>query len=249
MSQSNRSSRRSDRGRGRRNRGGNNGNGGGNGNGGNSHGNGSGRGLPRGLPADETFSSLDDEDLIYDGSDDDGERMNVADLKKTSMTELTELAEGLNVENAAGMRKQDLMFAILKAQTEKQGKIFSEGVLETLPDGFGFLRAPEYNYLPGPDDIYVSPVPDPPLRSADRRHRVKGQVRPAQGRRALLRPDQGRGTSTSSTPRSARNKIFFDNLTPLYPRREAPAGGSVRRDVVSRIMDLDRRRWGRASAP
>ncbi|UCE88043.1 MAG: Rho termination factor N-terminal domain-containing protein, partial [Deltaproteobacteria bacterium] len=103
--------------------------------------------------------------------------MNVTELKQKTMQELTELAEGMNVENAAGLRKQDLIFALLKAQTEKEGKIFAEGVLETLPDGFGFLRAPDQNYLPGPDDIYVSPsqIRRFNLRTGDT---VSGQIRP-----------------------------------------------------------------------
>ncbi|HEX8369158.1 MAG TPA: Rho termination factor N-terminal domain-containing protein, partial [Pyrinomonadaceae bacterium] len=87
----------------------------------------------------------------------DGELLNLAVLKEMSISQLTTIAKDLGVEGASGMRKQELIFKVLAAQTEKSGLIFSEGVLETLPDGFGFLRAPEYNYLPGPDDIYVSP--------------------------------------------------------------------------------------------
>jgi len=83
--------------------------------------------------------------------------MNIKDLKKLKINELYKIAKELNVEGASGMRKQELIFAILQAQTEKNGLIFGEGVLEILPDGFGFLRAPDYNYLPGPDDIYISP--------------------------------------------------------------------------------------------
>ncbi len=93
----------------------------------------------------------------YAEGEENGEPMNVSELKAKSAAELTEIAEDLAVENAGGLRKQDLLFAILKAQTEKRGKVNAEGVLETLPDGFGFLRAPDQNYLEGPDDIYVSP--------------------------------------------------------------------------------------------
>src|SRR5882724_9751564 len=93
-----------------------------------------------------------------DGRDFGGEGfLNLADLKEMSISKLTSIAKGMDVPGATGMRKQELIFKVLAAQTEKSGLIFSEGVLETLPDGFGFLRAPEYNYLPGPDDIYVSP--------------------------------------------------------------------------------------------
>jgi transcription termination factor Rho len=103
--------------------------------------------------------------------------MNIKDLKKKKINELTKIAKELNVEGASGMRKQDLIFAILQAQTEKNGLIFGEGVLEILPDGFGFLRAPDYNYLPGPDDIYISPsqIRRFNLRTGDT---VSGQIRP-----------------------------------------------------------------------
>src|SRR5580765_5840835 len=102
---------------------------------------------------------------------------NLADLKEMSISKLTQIAKGMDVPGATGMRKQELIFKVLAAQTEKSGLIFSEGVLETLPDGFGFLRAPEYNYLPGPDDIYVSPsqIRKFDLRTGDT---VSGQIRP-----------------------------------------------------------------------
>ena len=113
------------------------------------------------------------------------------------------------------MRKQELIFKVLAAQTEKSGLIFSEGVLETLPDGFGFLRAPEYNYLPGPDDIYVSPsqIRKFDLRTGDT---VSGQIRPPkEGERyfALIKVE----AINFESPDQAREKVFFDNLTPLYP--------------------------------
>ncbi len=193
----------------------------------------------RGLPGVRDFQTLDDfpeDDFVDDGIEDaPGERMNVKDLKTTSMPELAELAEGLNVENAAGLRKQDLIFAILKAQTEKQGKIYAEGVLETLPDGFGFLRAPDQNYLAGPDDVYVSPsqIRRFGLRTGDT---VSGQIRsPKEGERyfALLKVE----SINFESPEAARHKILFDNLTPLYPHEkfnlEARSGG-----FTTRIIDL-----------
>src|SRR5512138_2338890 len=141
--------------------------------------------------------------------------MNIKDLKKKKINELNRIARDLNVEGASGMRKQELIFAILQAQTEKNGMIFGEGVLEILPDGFGFLRAPDYNYLPGPDDIYVSPsqIRRFSIRTGDT---VSGQIRPPkEGERyfALLKVEQ----VNFESPEVARDKIFFDNLTPLYP--------------------------------
>ena len=151
------------------------------------------------------------------------------------MQELTAVAEEMQVENAAGMRKQDLLFAILKAQTEQKGKIFADGVLEILQDGFGFLRAPDQNYLAGPDDVYVSPsqIRRFNLRTGDS---VRGQIRsPKEGERyfALLKVD----TINFEEPSKARHKILFDNLTPLYPQDrfnlDAESGG-----MTTRIIDL-----------
>ena len=162
-------------------------------------------------------------------------RINVVELKRRSMPELATLAEELSVENAAGMRKQDLIFAILKAQTAKRGRIYAEGVLETLPDGFGFLRAPEQNYLAGPDDIYVSPsqIRRFNLRTGDT---VLGQIRPPKETEryfALLKVDE----INFESPEVAKHKILFDNLTPLYPEEkfelESESGG-----VTTRIIDL-----------
>ncbi len=141
--------------------------------------------------------------------------MDIAQLKDMNIAALTQVAKDLNIQGASGMRKQELIFKILQAQTEKSGFIFSEGVLETLPDGFGFLRAPDYNYLPGPDDIYVSPsqIRKFDLRTGDT---VSGQVRPPKdGERyfALIKVE----AVNFEHPDEARNKIFFDNLTPLYP--------------------------------
>src|SRR5215470_8733520 len=140
---------------------------------------------------------------------------NLADLKEMSISKLTSIAKSMDVPGATGMRKQELIFKILQAQTEKSGLIFSEGVLETLPDGFGFLRAPEYNYLPGPDDIYVSPsqIRKFDLRTGDT---ISGQIRPPkEGERyfALIKVE----AINFEPPDVARDKIFFDNLTPLYP--------------------------------
>src|SRR5512138_3020489 len=144
--------------------------------------------------------------------------MNIVELKEKKINELNKLAKELNVVGASGMRKQDLIFAILQAQTEKNGLISGEGVLETLPDGFGFLRAVDYNYLPGPDDIYVSPsqIRRFNLRTGDT---VSGEVRPPkEGEKyfALLKVDN----VNFENPEAAKDKILFDNLTPLYPEEK-----------------------------
>ena len=132
-----------------------------------------------------------------------------------SIQKLNQVAKDMGIAGAAGLRKQELIFKILQTQAEKSGLIFSEGVLECLPDGFGFLRAPEYNYLPGPDDVYVSPsqIRRFDLRTGDT---ISGQIRPPkEGERyfALIKVD----AINFEPPEEARNKIFFDNLTPLYP--------------------------------
>ena len=157
----------------------------------------------------------DDDDLEdYEAYDGDS-LLDIADLKEMNISKLTQIAKDLEVPGATGMRKQELIFKILQAQTEKSGLIFSEGVLETLPDGFGFLRAPEYNYLPGPDDIYVSPsqIRKFDLRTGDT---ISGQIRPPkEGERyfALIKVE----AINFEPPDVARDKVFFDNLTPLYP--------------------------------
>jgi transcription termination factor Rho len=163
------------------------------------------------------------------------EIMNLSDLKHKKINELASLARDLNVEGAGGMRKQELIFAILQAQVEKNGVIFGGGVLEILPDGFGFLRAQDYNYLPGPDDIYVSPsqIRRFNLRTGDT---VTGQIRPPkEGERyfALLKVE----TVNFEDPSVARDKILFDNLTPLYPeqRLELETDGN---NFSARVMDL-----------
>jgi len=141
--------------------------------------------------------------------------MHLKDLKKKPISELTAMADEYQIEGAAGKRKQELIFALLQAQADKDGLITGEGVLETLPDGFGFLRAPDYNYLPGPDDIYVSPsqIRRFNLRTGDI---VAGQIRPPKESEryfALLKVE----TINYESPDAARTKILFDNLTPLYP--------------------------------
>jgi transcription termination factor Rho len=162
------------------------------------------------------------------------ETLDIRMLKEMKLPDLSKLAKELGVENATGMRKQDLIFGILQAQTEKSGLIFSEGVLECLPDGFGFLRAPEYNYLPGPDDIYVSPsqIRRFDLRTGDT---VSGQVRPPkEGERyfALIKVE----AVNFEHPDFAREKNLFDNLTPLYPQHRIRL--EVPTNMSSRVLDL-----------
>ncbi len=161
--------------------------------------------------------------------------LNINDLKDMSIQKLTQVAKDLNVAGATGMRKQDLIFQILKAQTELSGFMFSEGVLEVLPDGFGFLRAPDYNYLPGPDDIYVSPsqIRKFDLQTGDT---VSGQVRPPKdGERyfALIKVE----AVNFEAPDQARNKLFFENLTPLYPQERLRLE-TVSENLSARVMDL-----------
>jgi transcription termination factor Rho len=160
---------------------------------------------------------------------------NLADLKEMSISKLTQIAKSMDVPGATGMRKQELIFKVLAAQTEKSGLIFSEGVLETLPDGFGFLRAPEYNYLPGPDDIYVSPsqIRKFDLRTGDT---VSGQIRPPkEGERyfALIKVE----AINFESPDQAREKVFFDNLTPLYPEEQLRMETAAD-NLSSRVLDL-----------
>lgn len=141
--------------------------------------------------------------------------MNIEDIKRLPISELNNLAKDLNVPGASGMRRQDLIFAILQTQAEQNGVISGSGVLEILPDGFGFLRAVDYNYLPSPDDIYISPsqIRRFNLKTGDT---ISGEVRPPkEGEKyfALLKVD----TVNFESPEQARDKILFDNLTPLYP--------------------------------
>ena len=161
--------------------------------------------------------------------------LDLVELKDMSIQNLNQIAKDLGVAGAAGMRKQELIFKILQTQAEKSGLIFSEGVLECLPDGFGFLRAPEYNYLPGPDDVYVSPsqIRRFDLRTGDT---ISGQIRPPkEGERyfALIKVD----AINFEPPEEARNKIFFDNLTPLYPNERMKLE-TVKDNYSGRVMDL-----------
>jgi len=161
--------------------------------------------------------------------------LDLVELKDMSIQALNQIAKDLGVPGAAGLRKQELIFKILQTQAEKSGLIFSEGVLECLPDGFGFLRAPEYNYLPGPDDVYVSPsqIRRFDLRTGDT---VSGQIRPPkEGERyfALIKVD----AINFEPPEEARNKIFFDNLTPLYPDERLKLE-TAKDNFSGRVMDL-----------
>lgn len=161
--------------------------------------------------------------------------LNIGELKGMSIAKLTQVAKDLSVVGATGMRKQELIFQILKAQTEQSGFIFSEGVLEVLPDGFGFLRAPDYNYLPGPDDIYVSPsqIRKFDLQTGDT---ISGQIRPPkEGERyfALIKVE----AVNFESPEQARNKMFFENLTPFYPQERLTLESGAE-NLSARVMDL-----------
>ena len=170
-----------------------------------------------------------------DSASANGTILDLAKLKEMSISELARVAKEFEVEGASGMRKQELIFKLLAAQTEKSGLIFSEGVLETLPDGFGFLRAPEYNYLPGPDDIYVSPsqIRKFDLRTGDT---VSGQIRPPkEGERyfALIKVE----AINFEAPEHSREKVFFDNLTPLYPDEQLNMETGPEQ-IAARVIDL-----------
>ena len=161
--------------------------------------------------------------------------MNIDDIKRLPISELTKMAKDLDVAGASGMRRQDLIFSILQSQAEKNGVISGAGVLEILPDGFGFLRAVDYNYLPSPDDIYISPsqIRRFNLRTGDT---ISGEVRPPkEGEKyfALLKVD----TVNFESPDVARDKILFDNLTPLYPDEKLELESDPE-NLSTRIMDL-----------
>lgn len=161
--------------------------------------------------------------------------MNLKELKEKTISDLTKIAKELKVEGAASLRKQELIFALLQAQTEINGLIYGEGVLEILPDGFGFLRAPDYNYLPGPDDIYISPsqIRRFSLRTGDT---VSGQIRPPkEGERyfAMLRVE----AINFEEPEAARDKILFDNLTPIYPDSKYSLEADPK-NFSTRVMDF-----------
>ena len=161
--------------------------------------------------------------------------LNLKALKEKKISELAQIARNFNVDGASSLRKQDLIFAILQAQAEQSGFIYGEGVLEILSDGFGFLRSPDYNYLPGPDDIYVSPsqIRRFNLRTGDV---VSGQIRPPkEGERyfALLKVE----AINYEEPERAREKILFDNLTPLYPQEHLSLEHDPE-EYTTRIIDL-----------
>jgi transcription termination factor Rho len=164
-----------------------------------------------------------------------GAGMNLSALKEKNIPDLNAIAREMNVQATGGLRKQELIFKILQSQAEKDGLIYAEGVLEVLPDGFGFLRAPDYNYLPGPDDIYVSPsqIRRFDLRTGDT---ISGQVRPPKDSEryfALLKVE----AINFETPEQARDKIFFDNLTPLYPMERLRLEHESE-NLTTRVMDL-----------
>jgi transcription termination factor Rho len=161
--------------------------------------------------------------------------MNLTEMKRMSIKDLTQMANQYNIEGASSMRRQELIFALLAARADQKGEIWAEGVLETLPDGFGFLRAPDYNYLPGPDDIYVSPsqIRRFSLRTGDT---ITGQIRPPKESEryfALLKVDR----INHESPDAQRDKILFDNLTPLYPNQKLNLEYHPK-NLSTRILDL-----------
>jgi transcription termination factor Rho len=161
--------------------------------------------------------------------------MEIVELKSLKISELTKMAQELNVSGATGLKKQELIFRILEEQTKQEGLIFAEGVIEVLPDGYGFLRSPDYNYLPGPDDIYVSPsqIKRFGLRTGDT---VSGQIRPPKESErffALLKVE----AVNFENPEEAKKKILFDNLTPLYPEEKINME-HLPRDFSSRVMNM-----------
>jgi transcription termination factor Rho len=161
--------------------------------------------------------------------------MTIAELKEKNTAELSRIARSLEISGTSGLRKQDLIFRILQMQSEKEGHIFAEGVLEILPDGYGFLRSPDYNYLPGPDDIYISPsqIRKFDLKTGDT---ISGNVRPPhEGEKyfALVKIE----AINFESPEETRNKILFDNLTPLYPQERVKME-TVRENISGRVMDL-----------
>jgi transcription termination factor Rho len=166
-----------------------------------------------------------------------GAVMDIAQLKREPVGKLAEIAQGLEIEGASGMRKQELIFRIIEAQTQQKGFLFSEGVLQVLPEGYGFLRSPDYNYLPGPDDIYISPsqIKKFDLRTGDT---VSGQVRPPKESEryfALLRVETiNYEHPTDGKPKA---KVLFDNLTPLYPEERLDLEYKAT-DLTTRVIDL-----------
>ena len=161
--------------------------------------------------------------------------LNLIELKRKEIAELVKIAREYNIENASSMRRQDLIFGLLQAQTKQNGVIYGEGVLETLPDGFGFLRAPDYNYLPGPDDIYVSPsqIRRFNMRTGDT---ISGHIRPPKDSEryyALLKVEN----LNFETSDISKDKILFDNLTPLYPEERLTLECG-KEGLTARLIDL-----------
>lgn len=183
---------------------------------------------------------MDDEDYVEDddSTPDDGTGMNLSDLKRKTATDLMDLAREMQVEGVSRARKQDLIFAILKHHARSGESIYGDGVLEILQDGFGFLRSADMSYLAGPDDIYVSPsqIRRFGLRTGDQ---IAGKIRPPKdGERyfALLKVQ----TINEEPPENAKNKVLFENLTPLFPRQRfaLEQGNGSTEDITARIIDL-----------
>ena len=161
--------------------------------------------------------------------------MNVNELKQLKIKELADLASKLNIESYSGLNKQELIVKILEAETAKEGRVTARGVLEVLNEGYGFLRSPDFNYLPGPDDIYVSPsqIKRFSLRTG---HEVSGQIRPPKSKEkfyALLKLEEVNGKN----PEDLKRTILFDNLTPLYPDKKFNLEVNPK-DLSTRVMDL-----------
>jgi transcription termination factor Rho len=172
---------------------------------------------------------------IQEALDKEGEQLHISELQALNIKDLAKIAKKYKIAEAGKMSKQDLIFAVLQAQAEKHGLIFSEGVLEVLPEGYGFLRSPDYSYLPGPDDIYISPsqIRKFDLRTGDI---VSGQIRmPNEGERylALVKVD----AVNFEPPEEARHRIFYDNLTPLYPHERLRLE-TVKENLSARVMDI-----------
>ena len=192
--------------------------------------NGNGRGYP---VEDENYEETEASLAVAEGEGPG--RLNLKDLKEKRISELTRMARDMGVEGAAGMRKQELIFAVLQAHAAQKGTIYSEGVLEVLSDGFGFLRSPDYSYLPGPDDIYVSPsqLRRFNLRTGDT---ITGLIRPPKESEryfAMLKVE----SVNFEPPEVSRDKILFDNLTPLYPQQRLNMEFKAT-NMSTRIIDL-----------
>jgi transcription termination factor Rho len=184
---------------------------------------------------EDTQTKQEDPQTKHEDTQTKQKALDLSDLKEMNIQALNAMARELNVEGAAGMKKHDLIFKILQTQTEKSGLLFAEGVLECLPDGYGFLRAPESNYLPGPDDIYVSPsqIRKFDLRTGDT---VSGQVRPPkEGERyfALIKVE----AINFEPPEAAKDKVLFDNLTPLYPSERLRLE-TTQDNLMARVLDM-----------